>query len=75
MRQLQKGDQEREQRSGRWTWLAYLLILHPVRKTDHRVPEETQASSATHDSVAAQWRCQYKTALMWFFFFLWASLE
>jgi len=44
MRQLQKGDQEREQRSGRWTWLAQLLILHPLRKTDHRVPEETQAS-------------------------------
>jgi len=34
MRQLQKGDQEREQRSGRWTSLAQLLILHPLRKTD-----------------------------------------
>src|SRR5437667_11609166 len=30
---LQKGDQERERRGGRWTWLAELLIVHPMWDT------------------------------------------
>src|SRR6266849_5916256 len=53
VRQVQEGNQERERRSGRWTWLASLLILHPLRKANHRVPEEAQASSAQGDRIAA----------------------
>ncbi len=37
VRQLQKGNQERKRRSGRWTRLAYLLILLPIRKTDRHI--------------------------------------
>jgi hypothetical protein len=37
VRQLQKANQERERRSGRWTWLAQLLILYPMWKTDHHI--------------------------------------
>ncbi len=54
----------RHGRSSRWAWLASLLILQEMWKTDHRVPEETQASAAGQDDVVArQSRIRSKMAL------------
>jgi hypothetical protein len=53
MRQLQKGDQGPRQRDHRRIRLASVLILRTLRKANHRVPEETQASSAQDDRIAA----------------------
>src|SRR6266403_2460997 len=53
MRQLQKGDQEPRQRDHRGIRLASVLILRTLRKANYRVPEETQASSAHDDGIAA----------------------
>src|SRR5713226_7006275 len=53
MRLLQKGDQGPKQRDHRRIRLASVLILWPLRKANHRVPEETQASSAQEDRIAA----------------------
>ena len=49
MRQLQKGDQGPRRRDHRRIRLASVLILRTLRKADHRVPEEMQASSACQD--------------------------
>src|SRR5882724_2559977 len=53
MRQLQKGDQGPRQRDHRRIRLASVLILRTLRKGNYRVPEETQASSAQDDRIAA----------------------
>src|SRR6266849_2835268 len=53
MRQLQKGDQGPRQRDHRRIRLASVLILRTLRKANYRVPEETQASSAQDDRIAA----------------------
>jgi hypothetical protein len=53
MRQLQKGDQGPRQRDHRRIRLASVLILRTLRKADYRFPEETQASSAQDDQIAA----------------------
>src|SRR5438128_6825751 len=53
MRLLQKGDQEPRQRDHRRIRLASVLILRTLRKANHRVPEETQASSAQDDRITA----------------------
>ena len=53
MRQLQKGDQGPRQRDHRRIRLASVLILRTLRKANHRVPQETQASSAQDDRIAA----------------------
>src|SRR5713226_8687815 len=53
MRQLQKGDQEPRQRDHRRIRVASVLILRTLRKANYRVPEETQASSAQDDRIAA----------------------
>src|SRR6266852_812602 len=53
MRQLQKGDQGPRQRDHRRIHLASVLILRTLRKANYRVPEETQASSAQDDRIAA----------------------
>src|SRR6266849_864891 len=54
MRQLQRGDQGPRQRDHRRIHLASVLILRTLRKANHRVPEETQASSAQDDPIAAR---------------------
>jgi hypothetical protein len=56
MRQLQKGDQEPRQRDHRRIRVASVLILRALRKTNYRVPEETEASSAQNDWIATQSR-------------------
>src|SRR5258708_5709051 len=53
MRQLQKGNQAAQRIDCRRNWLSRVLILRTLRKTDHRVPEETQASPAQDDRIAA----------------------
>src|SRR5229473_5464508 len=53
MRQLQKGNQAAQRSDCRRNWLSRVLILRTLWKTDHRVPEETQASSAQDDRIAA----------------------
>src|SRR2546428_13432311 len=53
MRQLQKGNQAAQRSDCRRNWFSRVLILRTLWKTDHRVPEETQASSAQDDRVAA----------------------
>jgi hypothetical protein len=56
MRQLQKGDQKPRQRDHRRIRVASVLILRTLRKTNYRVSEETQASSAQNDLTATQSR-------------------
>src|SRR5713101_3187075 len=53
MRPLQKGDQGPRQRDHRRIRMASVLILWRLRKANYRVPEETQASSAQDDRIAA----------------------
>src|SRR5713101_5111538 len=53
MRQLQKGNQAAQRSDCRRNWLSRVLILRTLWKTNHRVPEETQASSAEVDRIAA----------------------
>src|SRR5712692_3251214 len=53
MRQLQKGDQGPRQRDYCRIRLASVLILRTLRKANHRVPEETQASPAQGYRIAA----------------------
>src|SRR5713101_1394206 len=52
MRQLQKGNQAAQRSDCRRNWLSRVLILRTLWKTDHRVPEEAQASSAQDDRMA-----------------------
>ena len=52
MRQLQKGNQAAQRSDCRRNWLSRVLILRTLRKANHRVPEETQASSAQDDRIA-----------------------
>src|SRR6266849_349860 len=53
MRQLQKGNQAAQRSDCRRNWLSRVLILRTPWKTDHRISEETQASSAQDDRIAA----------------------
>ena len=53
MRQLQKGNQTAQRSGCRWNWFSRVLILRTLWKTDHRVPEERQASSAQDDRITA----------------------
>jgi hypothetical protein len=56
MRQVQKGDQKPRQGDHRRIRVASVLILRTLRKTNYRVPEETQASSVQNDLIATQSR-------------------
>ena len=53
MRHLQKGNQTAQRSGCRWNWFSRVLILRTLWKTDHRVPEERQASSAQDDRITA----------------------
>src|SRR5712692_7545729 len=53
MRQLQKGNQAAQRSGCRRNLFSRVLILRTLRKTDHRVPEERQASSAQDDWITA----------------------